>query len=136
MALADLFECTIDFEGQRLAENLTYYVLIVASLVGFITGYALESLQLTLSIFGIGFATACVVRIRQWAMNDTNASVFLLDSSSSHPGQCTVVTLCHGSRLPLWLQMKRRPPRRRRHRLPIYPPNQTTPTRTAGRLES
>ncbi|CAO3588808.1 unnamed protein product [Absidia cylindrospora] len=68
MTLAEYFECTIDFEGQRLAENLTYYILISAFLIGFITGYALESMQLTLAIFGIGFVAACLFAIPPWPM--------------------------------------------------------------------
>ncbi|KAI8338213.1 microsomal signal peptidase 12 kDa subunit-domain-containing protein [Chlamydoabsidia padenii] len=68
MTFADLFECTIDFEGQRLAENLIYYVLIVASLVGFIIGYSLESIQLTLALFGIGLITACFLVLPPWPM--------------------------------------------------------------------
>ncbi|KAI8099475.1 microsomal signal peptidase 12kDa subunit [Halteromyces radiatus] len=68
MNLADYFEWTIDFEGQRLAENLTYYLLIAASLVGFITGYALESIQLTVSIFAIGLAATFLFVLPPWPM--------------------------------------------------------------------
>ncbi|CAO3635224.1 unnamed protein product [Cunninghamella blakesleeana] len=68
MALAEYFECTIDFEGQRLADNLSHYILIAAASVGFITGYALQSIQITLTIFAIGFLTAALVVLPPWPM--------------------------------------------------------------------
>ncbi|CAO3610277.1 unnamed protein product [Cunninghamella echinulata] len=68
MGIGNYFEWTIDFEGQRLADNLSHYILIAASSVGFITGYALQSIQITLTIFAIGLFTAALVVLPPWPM--------------------------------------------------------------------
>ncbi|KAI8342272.1 microsomal signal peptidase 12 kDa subunit-domain-containing protein [Chlamydoabsidia padenii] len=68
MSLADYFECTIDFEGQRLAENVVYLLLVITSVVGFFTGYTLESIQMTLAIFAFGVLSTCLIVIPPWPM--------------------------------------------------------------------
>ncbi|CAO3582448.1 unnamed protein product [Absidia cylindrospora] len=80
MTLAEYFECTIDFEGQRLAENLTYYILISASLM-------VSSLAMLLS--------RCNSRLLFLALD-----LLLLVCLLYHLGQCTVDTQCHGSKRP------------------------------------
>ncbi|SAM04350.1 hypothetical protein [Absidia glauca] len=77
MSLTDYFECTIDFKGQRLAERLTYGLLGTFSVIGFLAGYASESLSLTLAIFALGVITACLVALPPWPMYRRHAVQWL-----------------------------------------------------------
>ncbi|KAI8142589.1 microsomal signal peptidase 12kDa subunit [Fennellomyces sp. T-0311] len=68
MSIADYFEWTIDFEGQKLADQLTHLLLICFAVVGFVAGYVTESLLLTVAIFGAGLLLATVVVLPPWPM--------------------------------------------------------------------
>lgn len=68
MTFADIIECTIDFDGQRLADQITYILLIVTGVASFIAGYALQSLETLLIIFAGGLALTLLVVVPPWPM--------------------------------------------------------------------
>ncbi|KAL0091294.1 hypothetical protein J3Q64DRAFT_1827938 [Phycomyces blakesleeanus] len=65
MSIAELLECPIDFEGQRLADSITHAALIVSAVLALIAGYSLQSLQLSICIFLIGLGTTLIASIEK-----------------------------------------------------------------------
>ncbi|KAI8079497.1 microsomal signal peptidase 12 kDa subunit-domain-containing protein [Gilbertella persicaria] len=78
MALADLIECTIDFEGQKQTDKLTHYLLIATGIASFILGYSAQSLQLLLVVFIIGFILTALMVIPPWPMYNKHPQPFIL----------------------------------------------------------
>ncbi|KAI9356082.1 microsomal signal peptidase 12 kDa subunit-domain-containing protein [Pilaira anomala] len=79
MTLADFIECTIDFEGQRLAEHLTHYLLIASGIISFIVGYSLQSLQMVMMIFAVGLVLTALVVIPPWPLYNKHPQPFITD---------------------------------------------------------
>ncbi|KAI9496186.1 microsomal signal peptidase 12kDa subunit [Zychaea mexicana] len=77
MAIADYFEWTIDFEGQKLADQLTHLILISFAAIGFVAGYALESLLVTVGVFAVGLFLAAVLVLPPWPMYNRNPQKWL-----------------------------------------------------------
>ncbi|KAI8967249.1 microsomal signal peptidase-like protein 12 kDa subunit [Mycotypha africana] len=82
MSLSEVLECTIDFEGQKLAEQLTYILLIVTSFASFVTGYLMASMQLSLYIFLAGCILTSLVVLPPWPMYNKHPQLFIQDKSS------------------------------------------------------
>ncbi|CAO3662956.1 unnamed protein product [Umbelopsis vinacea] len=66
MAIANYFEWNIDFEGQRLAEMISQVILTLSAIIGFLYGYAQQSLEATIMIFGVGFAITLLATLPPW----------------------------------------------------------------------
>ncbi|KAI9142281.1 microsomal signal peptidase 12 kDa subunit-domain-containing protein [Paraphysoderma sedebokerense] len=56
----------IDFVGQHQVEHLTQLILSVASLVGFIVGFVMQRLDMTVMIWGGGVALCTLVCVPSW----------------------------------------------------------------------
>ncbi|KAG2196636.1 hypothetical protein INT46_002344 [Mucor plumbeus] len=77
MSFADVLECTIDFDGQKLAEQLTHYLLILSGIVSFIVGYSMQSMQILLIVFTAGLALTASVVIPPWPMYNKHPQPFI-----------------------------------------------------------
>ncbi|CAO0800724.1 unnamed protein product [Mucor circinelloides] len=77
MSFADILECTIDFEGQKLAEQLTHYLLVLSGIASFIVGYSMQSMQMLLIVFAAGLALTALVVIPPWPMYNKHPQPFL-----------------------------------------------------------
>ncbi|KAL0948264.1 hypothetical protein HGRIS_010860 [Hohenbuehelia grisea] len=68
----ELLEGKIDFEGQRLVETLVSWVMIIAAVISFIAGFALQSLQVTFGLFAASIVALAFVIIPPWPMFNAN----------------------------------------------------------------
>ncbi|KAI8366070.1 microsomal signal peptidase [Radiomyces spectabilis] len=68
MALAELLECTIDFEGQKLADQIAQVLLTVFSIASFVVGFSAQSMLLMLAIFAMGVVVTVAVVLPPWPM--------------------------------------------------------------------
>ncbi|RUS33131.1 microsomal signal peptidase 12 kDa subunit-domain-containing protein, partial [Jimgerdemannia flammicorona] len=94
-SIADWFEWRIDFEGQKLSENLTQAILI-----GFAVrmerrfGYLQQSLKLTLIFYLVGLVISLIVTIPSWSVYNKNPIKWLTKSSTvpaAEKGEAMVV---------------------------------------------
>ncbi|KAG9074589.1 hypothetical protein FRC06_010595 [Ceratobasidium sp. 370] len=56
----------IDFEGQKLVEKTSQYVLVAAAVISFGLGYATQSLQMCFGTFGISVLAVMLTFIPPW----------------------------------------------------------------------
>ncbi|OBZ81458.1 putative signal peptidase complex subunit 1 [Choanephora cucurbitarum] len=77
MTLADLIECTIDFEGQKKTDLLTHALLILTGVVSLIVGYSTESLQQLLVVFVAGFILTIIAVLPPWPMYNQHPQPFI-----------------------------------------------------------
>uniref|UniRef100_A0A914KN88 Signal peptidase complex subunit 1 n=3 Tax=Meloidogyne TaxID=189290 RepID=A0A914KN88_MELIC len=56
----------IDYEGQRKSERIFQVILVVHGVLGFIAGYMVQQLSVTIYTVGIGFAISCLVVLPPW----------------------------------------------------------------------
>ncbi|CAO3623859.1 unnamed protein product [Mucor hiemalis] len=82
MTFADIIECSIDFDGQRLADQITYILLIATGVVSFIVGYALQSIQTLLIIFAAGLAITTLVVVPPWPMYNKHPQPWIEDKDT------------------------------------------------------
>ncbi|PFH49550.1 hypothetical protein AMATHDRAFT_147488 [Amanita thiersii Skay4041] len=66
--LQQLTEGRIDFIGQQLVEQIVRNVLVTATVVSFILGFALQSLALTFWMLGISTVVLVLTVIPGWGM--------------------------------------------------------------------
>ncbi|KAI0710810.1 microsomal signal peptidase subunit [Earliella scabrosa] len=66
--LTQYFEGKIDFEGQKLVEQISRNTLIVASIVSFIAGFAAQSLQVLFGVFAVFVVLLSAAVIPPWPM--------------------------------------------------------------------
>ena len=52
----------MDFVGQKLAESLILWVVLLGALVGFLLGYTLESYKTMMQVYALGCVLAAIVR--------------------------------------------------------------------------
>jgi len=64
--LSNILHKNIDFEGQRVTEKATHYVLIIVSVLSFLIGFALQSLQATFVLFGASTLVLALVIVPPW----------------------------------------------------------------------
>ena len=55
-----------DFRGQRLAELMYQYIIVIFSVVGFVAGYMQQSFRATFQIWCVGFLLAGVLSMGGW----------------------------------------------------------------------
>ncbi|KAF2095150.1 microsomal signal peptidase 12 kDa subunit [Rhizodiscina lignyota] len=73
----DYFEGQIDFEGQRLAENLNVGILVAIGAISFLAGYITQDIALTLWIGLAGTALTFLVVVPPWPFFNRNAVQWL-----------------------------------------------------------
>ncbi|KZT01971.1 microsomal signal peptidase [Laetiporus sulphureus 93-53] len=76
-SLQKIFEGRIDFEGQKSVEQITRITLIGATIVSFILGFALQSLRVTFSTFGLAAIALFLVVLPPWPMFNRHPVKFL-----------------------------------------------------------
>ncbi|KAL1935908.1 hypothetical protein VTP01DRAFT_42 [Rhizomucor pusillus] len=77
MGIPDLLECTIDFEGQHLADRLTHGIVGTSAVVGFVAGYATQSLQTTMLVFAGALGLAALLVLPPWPMYNRHPQKWL-----------------------------------------------------------
>lgn len=70
--LNELLEGKIDFEGQKLVETITRVALVVLSVISFIVGFALQSLQVTFGIFSAGSIALVLLIVPPWPIYNSH----------------------------------------------------------------
>ncbi|KAF8324703.1 microsomal signal peptidase subunit [Cantharellus anzutake] len=66
--IQSLLQGKIDFEGQKLAERMLHVSLISSTVMSFLAGFAMQSLQVTFSTLGVATLLIALVTIPQWSM--------------------------------------------------------------------
>ncbi|GBE85797.1 microsomal signal peptidase subunit [Sparassis latifolia] len=64
--LQQLLDGKIDFEGQKLVEQIVKITLISSTIFSFLLGFALQSLQVTFGIFALSVIVLCLVVLPHW----------------------------------------------------------------------
>ncbi len=79
----------MDFEGQRLSEQLVLWVTGAFTAAGFVAGYCLQSLGLALAVFAAGVGVAFTVAVPEWSYFKQHPLVWLdpLSDTLAKPGQ-------------------------------------------------
>ncbi|KAF9168539.1 hypothetical protein BGX21_009558 [Mortierella sp. AD011] len=67
-----MFEFHIDFKGQRLAEHITQGVISAFGVIGFLVGFFLQDIRLSLFIFAAGVVLAGLLVIPAWPYLNRN----------------------------------------------------------------
>ncbi|KAJ7187006.1 microsomal signal peptidase [Mycena filopes] len=80
--LRDLTEGKIDFVGQLQVEQLSRIWLIGSTIISFILGFALQSMQLTFGVFGISTVLLALVVVPPWPMLNRHPTQWLASPSS------------------------------------------------------
>jgi len=70
--LSQIFYKNIDFEGQRVTDQATHYALVIISVLSFLIGLALQSLQTTFVLFGASVLVLTLVIIPPWPAYNTH----------------------------------------------------------------
>jgi len=65
-AISRALEARIDFEGQKVTDTIVRYVLISATIVSFIIGFAAQSLFLSCVVLGGSTGVLALVVIPPW----------------------------------------------------------------------
>jgi len=52
----------MDFVGQKLAESLILWVVLLGAGIGFLLGYTLESYKTMMQVYALGCVLAAIVR--------------------------------------------------------------------------
>jgi len=73
----DVLEGQIDFEGQKLVENISRYLLIASGLIAFLVGYLAENIHLTLWIGLAGTFITLLITVPPWPMYNVNPQPWL-----------------------------------------------------------
>ncbi|KAF8057575.1 microsomal signal peptidase 12 kDa subunit-domain-containing protein [Lyophyllum atratum] len=66
--IQDLTEDRTDFAGQALADQIARFVLIGATILSFIVGFALQSLSATFALFGASTVLLALIVLPPWPM--------------------------------------------------------------------
>ena len=56
----------MDYQGQKLSENLFYYITILFGAVGWIYGYFLEDFTYVVYSWGVGVALSILLCVPDW----------------------------------------------------------------------
>lgn len=56
----------VDFQGQKLVEQLCMIVILGSAVVSFLVGYFSENFQLMMTIFGTGVALTSAAVVPNW----------------------------------------------------------------------
>ncbi|KAJ6558285.1 microsomal signal peptidase [Mycena capillaripes] len=75
--LQDLTEGKIDFVGQQQVELISRVWLIGTTIISFILGFALQSMQLTFGIFGVSTLLLVLVVVPPWPIFNRHPTQWL-----------------------------------------------------------
>jgi signal peptidase complex subunit 1 len=56
----------MDFKGQKLAERLYYYIILVLGILGFLLGFIVQDFKVTLAFLGFGTAVSSLICVPDW----------------------------------------------------------------------
>ncbi|XP_077998455.1 signal peptidase complex subunit 1-like [Glandiceps talaboti] len=62
----------MDFQGQKLAEQLFQAIILLFGIVGFIWGYICEQFVQTMYVLAAGFLLSCILTLPPWPMYRRN----------------------------------------------------------------
>ncbi|KAK9900102.1 SPC12-domain-containing protein [Cystobasidium minutum MCA 4210] len=85
------FEGSIDFEGQRKAEQYTNWLIPGSALIAFVVGFILQDLRITMGIYATGFLTTLLVVVPPWNMYRQNPIKWLPAQSVSEGQDTSIV---------------------------------------------
>ncbi|OCH90368.1 microsomal signal peptidase 12 kDa subunit [Obba rivulosa] len=66
--IQNLLEARIDFEGQKLVEQIVRLWLILATVLAFALGFGLQSLRITFGTLGVSLIGLSLVILPPWPM--------------------------------------------------------------------
>ncbi|EGN97580.1 hypothetical protein SERLA73DRAFT_184338 [Serpula lacrymans var. lacrymans S7.3] len=58
----------VNFQGQKVADDIVKYALIASTIFSFILGFALQSLRVTFGTLGFSTIVLCLVVLPPWSM--------------------------------------------------------------------
>jgi len=67
----------MDFQGQKLAEQIFQLLLIIFGSLGAICGYIMQDFKISLGILGAGVGLACVICLPDWPCFNRHALKWL-----------------------------------------------------------
>ncbi|KAL7589859.1 hypothetical protein Lser_V15G40961 [Lactuca serriola] len=83
----------MDWQGQKLAEQLMQILLVVFAVAAFITGYAVGSFQLMLFVYAGGVVLTTLITIPNWPFFNKHPLKWLDPSEAEkHPKPQVAVT--------------------------------------------
>ncbi|XP_064642510.1 signal peptidase complex subunit 1-like [Lineus longissimus] len=62
----------MDFEGQKKAERLFQFIIVLFAVVGLVWGYMCQQFSQTVYILGAGFLLSCLLTLPPWPMYRVN----------------------------------------------------------------
>ncbi|KAL7753463.1 hypothetical protein RI367_001238 [Sorochytrium milnesiophthora] len=87
--MGDIFTAPMDFEGQRLAERISQYLLIGSAALGLVAGFVMQQLSITFGTFGVGVFLTSVLCIPSWGMYRKHPIAWAKPSPSSSAAAAT-----------------------------------------------
>ncbi|KAJ7140052.1 microsomal signal peptidase [Mycena crocata] len=81
--LQELTEGKIDFVGQQRVDQISRVWLIGSTIISFIVGFALQSLQMTFAIFGGSTLLMALLVVPPWPMFNRHPTQWLPVRSAS-----------------------------------------------------
>ncbi|TKA28996.1 hypothetical protein B0A50_03408 [Salinomyces thailandicus] len=82
-----IWEGEIDFEGQKLAELLTYAILSISGVIAFLAGYLTQNIYNTLYIGLGGTALTFLIVVPPWPFFNQHPQPWLPSKSSGQAWQ-------------------------------------------------
>jgi signal peptidase complex subunit 1 len=87
----------MDYKGQKLCEEFYQMIIIGFAIIGFIVGFIVQSIPMTLFIHLIGFIVASIICLPNWPFYNRNPIVWqpksiVTTSESSENTASTIAT--------------------------------------------
>uniref|UniRef100_A0A7S2F5X1 Signal peptidase complex subunit 1 n=1 Tax=Pycnococcus provasolii TaxID=41880 RepID=A0A7S2F5X1_9CHLO len=67
----------MDFVGQKLAESLILWVVLLGAGIGFLLGYTLESYKTMMQVYALGCVLAAILALPDWFFFNQNPVTWL-----------------------------------------------------------
>jgi len=83
--LSQIFYKNIDFEGQRVTEKATHRTFVIISILSFLIGFTLQSLQTTFILFGASALVLTLVIVPPWPAYNTHPVKWLPRKGTKKP---------------------------------------------------
>ncbi|KAG9321455.1 hypothetical protein KVV02_003582, partial [Mortierella alpina] len=77
IAINTMLEYHIDFKGQSLAEQITQGIISAFGVIGFLVGFLLQDIRLSLYVFTAGIVLAGLLVIPAWPYLNKNSIQWL-----------------------------------------------------------
>ncbi|KAH6561914.1 hypothetical protein BASA50_002102 [Batrachochytrium salamandrivorans] len=99
----------IDFHGQRLADKYSTAILTLTGVVGFVAGFATDSVLNTVIVDAVGLVLTCLICLPAWPMYNTHPVKWLekempltSDDDGSDNGDDTKKTPKQPKKVSVW----------------------------------